>query len=124
VIGLIIIVLLFLFVYLVVLRPQRRRRLEQAQRLQGLHVGDEVLTAGGIYGTITQLEGEDLIVEIAPSVEIRLDRRAIGRVIEPPEPDALEEHEAYAADELEEPREEAADTRTAEGDGSYSEDPR
>jgi preprotein translocase subunit YajC len=124
VIGLIIIVLLFLFVYLAVLRPQRRRRLDQAQRLQAIRVGDEVLTAGGIYGTVTGFEGDDLTVEIAPSIQIRLDRRAVGRVIQPPEADALEDDEEGVADELEPPAEDAADTRTPGGDGSYSEDPR
>ena len=116
-IGLIVIALLFLFVYLAVLRPQRRRRLDQAQRLQSLEEGTQVLTAGGIYGTVVGFDADELLVEIAPGVQIKLDRRAVGRIIEPA---VLEEADEAAPDELEPP----SGSTAGEPDGSYSEDPR
>jgi preprotein translocase subunit YajC len=111
-IGLIIIVLLFLFVYLAVLRPQRRRRVAEAERLKSVAVGDEVITAGGIYGSVTGFEGDDLLVEIAPSLEVRVARRAIAAIVPPDEPDVSDD--TTVPDGIEAP----------EPDGSYSEGPR
>ena len=83
-----IIVVAFLLLWLIVVRPQRKRQNQQRQMLGDLRVGDEVLTAGGIYGTITRLDEEQVTVEIAPRTEVRVARRAIGGVTreEPEEP--------------------------------------
>jgi preprotein translocase subunit YajC len=81
-----IIVVAFLLLWLIVVRPQRRRQNEQQQMLGDLRVGDEVLTAGGIYGTISQLEDDLVTVEIAPQTEVRVARRAIAGVTREPEP--------------------------------------
>jgi preprotein translocase subunit YajC len=80
-----IIILAFLVLWLVVVRPQRKRQTRQQQMMSELHVGDEVLTAGGIYGTVSRLDDDQLTVEIAPRTEVRLDRRAIASVIREPE---------------------------------------
>jgi len=64
-----------------VLRPQRRRQAEQMQMQDTLHVDDEVITAGGIRGYVRQLDEEVLEVEIAPGVQVRLDRRAVAAVV-------------------------------------------
>ena len=83
---LIVIVALFALLWFFILRPQRRRQTEQLQMQDTLHVGDEVITAGGIRGYIRQLDEEVLKVEIAPDVQVRLDRRAVAAVVaeEPP----------------------------------------
>jgi preprotein translocase subunit YajC len=67
--------------WLLVLRPQRRRQMDQLQMQDTLHVGDEVITAGGIHGYVRQLDEEVLKVEIAPDVQVRLDRRAVAAVV-------------------------------------------
>ena len=72
------IVALFVLLYLLVLRPQRRRTTEQLQMQDSLKVGEEVITAGGIRGEIRQLDEEVLKVEIAPDVVVSVDRRAIA----------------------------------------------
>ena len=75
-------------------RPQKKRQLAQQRMLEEIKVGDEVVTAGGIYGEVTQDAGDDVMVRIAPGVEVRVARRAIGGVIppdEPAEPDEPEE---------------------------------
>jgi preprotein translocase subunit YajC len=85
---LIILVALFVLMWLLLIRPQRRRQAEQAQ-LQGvLEVGDEILTAGGIHGTVRQIEDEIVHVEIAPGTTVRLDRRAVAAIAQEPEPEA------------------------------------
>jgi preprotein translocase subunit YajC len=88
-----IIVIAFLLLYLIVVRPQRRRQAQQQQMVSELHVGDEVLTAGGIYGTISELEDDQVTVEIAPNTEVRVARRAIAGVTPVDEPDEADEHE-------------------------------
>jgi preprotein translocase subunit YajC len=104
-----IIIIAFLLLYLIVVRPQRRRQNEQQQMVSDLHVGDEVLTAGGIYGTISQLEDDLVTVEIAPRTEVRVARRAIAGVTREPEEDETGESE-----EPEEPAEdEGAGTETS-----------
>src|SRR6266702_2854628 len=83
----------FLILWLVVVRPQRRRQNQQQQMLSELHVGDEVITAGGIYGTISGLGDDYVTVEIAPKLEVRVARRAIAAVTSEPEPEESDEPE-------------------------------
>jgi preprotein translocase subunit YajC len=97
--GLIFIAGLFVLFWLLVIRPQRRRAREQDEMLGTLEVGDEVVTAGGLYGEITGLDDDDVRLEIADGIEVRVARRAIAAVTEE---DELEE----AEDELEEVEEE------------------
>ena len=87
------IVALFVLLYLLILRPQRRRTTDQLQMQDTLQVGDEVVTAGGIRGEVRQLDEDVLKVEIAPDIVVRVDRRAIAAVVAEHEddPDALEE---------------------------------
>ena len=76
-----------MLLWLLVLRPQRRRQMAQLQMQDTLHVGDEVITAGGIRGYVRQLDEEVLKVEIAPNVQVRLDRRAVAAIV----PEEVEE---------------------------------
>jgi preprotein translocase subunit YajC len=80
-----IIIVAFLLLWLIVVRPQRKRQTQQQQMLGELRVGDEVLTAGGIYGTISRLDENEVSVEIAPQLEVRVARRAIAGVTREPE---------------------------------------
>ena len=88
-----IIVIAFLVLYLIVIRPQRRRQAQQQQATGELNVGDEVLTAGGIYGTISHVDEDRVTVEIAPKLEVQVARRAIAGVLTEPEPDTGAETE-------------------------------
>jgi preprotein translocase subunit YajC len=102
-----IIVIAFLLLYLIVVRPQKRRQNQQKQMMSDLRVGDEVLTAGGIYGTVSELAEDEVTVEIAPSLEVRVARRAIAGVTrEPEEQDESEEAEESESTEPTEPADE------------------
>jgi preprotein translocase subunit YajC len=92
---LIIIVVLFAVMWLFLVRPQRRRQVQQARMQDTLAVGDEILTAGGIHGTVRELDDEIVHVEIAPDTVIRLDRRAVAAVEQ--EPEAADEIVAESA---------------------------
>jgi preprotein translocase subunit YajC len=82
---LIIIVVLFAVMWLFLVRPQRRRQVQQSQMQDALQRGAKVLTAGGIHGTVQKLEDDIVHVEIAPGTVIRVDRRAIASVAQEPE---------------------------------------
>ena len=107
------IILAFVVLYLIVVRPQKRRQLQQKQLLDELQVGDEVLTAGGIYGTIKRLEEERVTVEIAPQLEVSVARRAIAGVTVEPEPDEPEQADEPEDDEEPE-HDEGSETQTSD----------
>jgi preprotein translocase subunit YajC len=90
------IIVAFGFLWFVLIRPQKRRQTQQQQMLNELKEGDEVVTAGGIYGEITRVEEDgDVMLRIAPELEVKVARRAIGGVIEKPaDPGETEETDA------------------------------
>jgi preprotein translocase subunit YajC len=78
---LIALLVLFWFVWVVPQRRRQRRQVEDLLRLiELLQPGDEIITAGGMHGTVRGVADEELLVEIAPGVEVRLDRRAVAAV--------------------------------------------
>jgi len=54
-IGFLLIIVAFVFLYFVLVRPQKRRQLEQQRMLRALDVGDQVVTSGGLFGEITEV---------------------------------------------------------------------
>ena len=86
--GFFLIVIAFGFLYFVLVRPQKKRQLAQTRMLNELAVGDEVVTAGGIYGEIVGLGEDDVKVRIAPDIEVRVARRAIASVTPAASPSA------------------------------------
>ena len=81
--GFLLIVVAFGFLYFVMIRPQKKRQLQSRQMLDSLKVGDEVVTAAGIYGRVAEIQDTDVLVDIAPQVRVKVARRAIGAVIPP-----------------------------------------
>jgi preprotein translocase subunit YajC len=81
--GFLLIIVAFAFLYFVLIRPQKKRQLAARQLLDSVKVGDEVVTAGGIYGRVTELHDDDVLVEIAPQTTVKVARRAIGGVVPP-----------------------------------------
>jgi preprotein translocase subunit YajC len=78
--GLLIIIILFGAVWLLLLMPARRRRAQHEAMQSSVDVGDEIITAGGLHGTVKEIDEETARVEIAPTVVVTLDRRAIAAV--------------------------------------------
>jgi preprotein translocase subunit YajC len=71
------IVLVFAIFYFIILLPQQRRQKKLQQFLDALKVGDRVVTNGGIYGSVTKLDGQTVQLQIADKVRIELSRNAI-----------------------------------------------
>ena len=70
--------------YFLMIRPQQRRSRQQQQLIRSIEVGDEVVTGGGIFGHVVDIDHDEDIVtlEIADGVEIHILRAGIGRRIE------------------------------------------
>ncbi len=95
---LIILVAMFALLWLLFIRPQARRRQAQQHLLSSIDVGDEVLTVGGMYGTVRSLGDEDdLELEIAEGTTVRVARRAVATIVPPDEDDSRGEFEPVDA---------------------------
>jgi preprotein translocase subunit YajC len=101
---LIIMALVLGVMYVLMIRPQRQKQAQQQTMIESAGVGDDVLTTGGIYGTITEAEGDDVVVEICSGVTVHMTRRGIAAVLPP------EEEEAEEADEEREDDDEPEET--------------
>ena len=77
--SLIFLLAIFVLMWLMFIRPQQRRVRAQQQMLASLQPGDEVVTAGGVIGTIKALDDTQIRVEVASGVELRLARNAVSR---------------------------------------------
>ena len=82
--------MIFVF-YFLLIRPQQRRARMQRELMQSLSPGDEIITIGGVFGTITRLDDESVTVEVAPGTEMRFVRNAVARKISPIQERAIEE---------------------------------
>jgi preprotein translocase subunit YajC len=69
---------MLVFLYLLLIRPQRQQAKRHQEMLQNLAVGDEVITMGGIYGEVTDIDDERVQLEIDADVRIAVSRRAIA----------------------------------------------
>jgi preprotein translocase subunit YajC len=127
---LLLIVLVFAGFYFLMIRPQRRRQQQaQQQRKSGATPGARVRTVGGMYATVTDVDGDDVVLEVAPGVEVRYMKRSIAEVLEPGEPEADEtaaddeagyhddDEPGYHGDASAEDEHEVTDSTTSAEDG-------
>ena len=77
----IIILALFGLLYFVMIRPQRNRQRQAAQTQNEVMPGSRVRTTAGMYATVVSVEGDDVVLEVAPGVHVRYMRRAIMTVV-------------------------------------------
>ena len=80
--ALIVILVLFALFWFLLVRPQRRRTHEQTELIDSLEEGDQIVSAGGLYGVIKEVEGETLHVEIADGLVVRMARNAVVGLVE------------------------------------------
>ena len=76
-IGFLPIILMFVLLYFLMIRPQMKRAKETKAMVEALQKGDEVVTAGGIVGRITKISDQYVTVEVAPNTEVVLQRSAV-----------------------------------------------
>jgi len=79
--GLLPIILMFVLLYFLMIRPQMKRAKEHKQMVEALQKGDEVITAGGVLGRITKIGEAYIGVEIAPNTEISVQRASVQTLL-------------------------------------------
>ena len=79
--GMLPLVLMFVVLYFVMIRPQMKKQKEHRNMLEALAKGDEVATAGGLIGKVTKMGDGFLSLEIATGIEVQLQRSAVVQVM-------------------------------------------
>ena len=79
--GLLPIILMFVLLYFLMIRPQMKRAKDHKQMVEALQKGDEVITAGGVVGRISRLSDGYVVLEVAPSTEISVQRTAVQTLL-------------------------------------------
>jgi preprotein translocase subunit YajC len=74
-------VLMFVVLYFVMIRPQMRKQKEAKAMIDALAKGDEVVTVGGMLGKVTKLNDNSLSLEVANGVEVQIQRMAVVQVL-------------------------------------------
>jgi preprotein translocase subunit YajC len=74
-------ILMFVVLYFIMIRPQMKRQKETKAMLAALAVGDEVLTVGGLFGKVTAIKDDVVTVEIAANTQVQLQKGAITTVL-------------------------------------------
>ncbi len=80
----------FALLWLLIVMPQRRRQRAHEHLVASLSPGDYVLTLGGLYGTVTDVGEDDLGLEVAPDIEVRINKRSVGSIVPPEEIEDVE----------------------------------
>jgi len=75
------IILLVAIFYFIIFRPQQKMRKQHNEMLNALKNGDKIVTSGGIYGEITGIDKNTVIIEIAPKVRIKITRESVSAVV-------------------------------------------
>ena len=79
--GMLPLVLMFVVLYFVMIRPQMKKAKEHKAMIEALAKGDEVATAGGILGKVTKMGDSFIDIEVASGVEVHLQRSAVVQVL-------------------------------------------
>ena len=99
---LILLAAMFVLLWVLLIRPQRQRPQKHQSLLSSVEPGDEILTAGGLYGIVQEIDDEDdLVVEVAEGIHVRIARRALAAVVKPEEADEDDETDGEVLDEEE-----------------------
>ena len=105
---LILILVVVVAFYMLMIRPRQRRQQQAQQKQNTMQPGARVRTTAGMYATVVDVDGDDVILEVAPGVEVRYMKRAVMDVVSPGE--TVDEDDAPADEEDTDYDEESAET--------------
>ncbi|NKZ04150.1 preprotein translocase subunit YajC [Actinomadura latina] len=112
--------------YLLLIRPQSKRRKEQTQMQTDLQPGVRVLTTSGMRAVVVAVDDDGLVLEIADGIEVRFVKQAVMQILKDPEPEDLDDELDEDADEQDEDEDDAVDLSkdggTEAGDTAADED--
>ena len=83
--SMLMIVAMIAIFYFVMIRPQSKKQKELKRQREAMQKGDRVVTAGGIHGRIREIKDTTIIVEVAPNVDLKLDKASVYPVVEEPD---------------------------------------
>jgi preprotein translocase subunit YajC len=95
---LILILVVVVAFYMLMIRPQQRRKQQAQQKQDSVQPGARVRTTAGMYATVVDVDGDDVILEVAPGVEVRYMKRAVMDVVSPADEDVAPADETDAED--------------------------
>lgn len=72
---------IFLIFYFLLIRPQQKEQKAHQKMLEALKKGDRILTTGGLYGTVVDIKGDDLMVRFAENTKLMVARSAVAKVL-------------------------------------------
>jgi preprotein translocase subunit YajC len=122
--SLILLLAMFVLLWVLLIRPQRQRQQKQQHLLSSVEPGDEVLTVGGLYGIVRDIDEEDdLIVEIAEGIQVRIARRAVGGVVKPEDEDDELDEDVDEADEAPEHEDRVVDSEDSVSEAAPEDTP-
>jgi preprotein translocase subunit YajC len=98
--------------YMLMIRPQRRRQQQAQQKQNSVQPGARVRTTAGMYATVVAVDGDDVVLEVAPGIEVRYMKRAIMDVVSPGE----------EPEDTEEMAEDSYDAEDEQAEDEYAED--
>jgi preprotein translocase subunit YajC len=108
-------ILLVVVFYFLLIRPQRKRQQEQLQMQNSLVPGTRVMTTTGLFATVIAVQDDELVLEVAPGVETRWTKGAIGRVVTPVEEETVDNGDGVTGTPVDEPIADVAERGTNEG---------
>ena len=79
-------ILMFAIFYFLLIRPQQKKAKAHREMLGNLRKGDSVMTSGGVFGRVTGLDDQVVVVEIAPQVRVKVSRASISGVVTAQQP--------------------------------------
>ncbi len=107
--SILLIVLMIGLLYFMMIRPQQKRMRQQVELMNSLKAGDDVMTSSGIYGSVSEVEEDTVLLEVSEDVHIRMAKNSVTRVFtvheEPDEDEEEKTEEPEEADETDEPLE-------------------
>ena len=113
--NIIFIVVVFGAMWFLLIRPQQQRAKAQAEMITKLEPGTEIVTIGGIYGTIVEMGDERVRIRVADGAELEIARRAVSSIVPPSEIEELEALEGSGDDEVDEAGSTADAAESGEG---------
>ena len=105
--GLVIFIPLILIMYFLMIRPQQRRVKEHQRLLAGVDVGDDVVTSAGIYGRVSDIDGDTLFLLVNDTVELKVTKESIAGLVS---------YDDDIEDEVEDEIEDEIDDELADGE--------
>ncbi|WP_432736594.1 preprotein translocase subunit YajC [Maridesulfovibrio sp. FT414] len=76
-------ILMFAIFYFLLIRPQQKKAKEHKAMLEGIQKGDRILTAGGLYGRVMAVAGDELTVELGEGMQVKVDRSYVAGLANP-----------------------------------------